>query len=47
VCPGASGFGSSSGVERICARKSGEAPIKNQTRLSGENAIWVCVRGVA
>ena len=47
VCPGVSGLGASSGAERICVRKSGEAPIKNQTRLSGENAICVCVRGFA
>ena len=47
VCPGRSAEGASSGVARICARRSGEAPTRTQMRSSDENAICVCVRGRA
>src|SRR5215472_4815508 len=45
--PGLSGLGASSGAERICTRRSGEAPTRNHTRSSGENTVCVCVRGRA
>ena len=41
------GGGASCGVATICVRRSGDAPSRNQTRPSGENANWVCVRVVA
>ncbi len=46
-CPCCSRLGANSAVARICVRRSGEAPTRNQTPSIGENATCICERGRA